>query len=216
MKKYDLLQGITYQLCYIGKCFLSNARHSTKHVKHLPSWRGWIVNTSQTSGHLERYYLLDDPTDKLLLLQHCARYWTFLPLHHSSGHRYCVHHQNTCLHANKICCQETQQHTVFVLEICCTVDRDTEDFHISTRLVYFVLCTRLCHVQRRLTKQQSWRCCWKFVSKCHMVLAVLCFQTIELTPIHRDLFSFCHSGFLLYVWQASTLLARAHCKEMCR
>ena len=69
------------------------------------------MNTSQTSGHLERYYLLDDPTDKLLLLQHCARYWTFLPLHHSSGHRYCVHHQNTCLHANKICCQETQHRT---------------------------------------------------------------------------------------------------------
>ena len=110
LKKFDfLLQGTTYQLCYIGKCFLSNARHSTKHVKHLPSWRGWIVNTSQTGGHLERYYLLDDPTDKLLLLQHCARYWTFLPLHHSSGHRYCVQHQNTCLHANKIYCQEIQQ-----------------------------------------------------------------------------------------------------------
>ena len=107
--KSDLLQSTTYQLCYIGKCFLSNARHSTKHVKHLPSWRGWIVNTSQTGGHLERHYLLDDPTDKLLLLQHCARYWTFLPLHHSSGHRYCVHHQNTCLHANKIYCQEIQQ-----------------------------------------------------------------------------------------------------------
>ena len=151
--KSDLLQGTTYQLCYIGKCFLSNARHSTKHVKHLPSWRGWIVNTSQTGGHLERYYLLDDPTDKLLLLQHCARYWTFLPLHHSSGHRYCVQHQNTCLHANNIYCQETHhsqhrtQNTVFVLEICCTVDRDTEDFHISTRLVYFVRCTRLCHVE---------------------------------------------------------------------
>ena len=135
MKKSDLLQGITYQLCYIGKCFLSNARHSTKHVKHLPSWRGWIVNTSQTSGHLERYYLLDDPTDKLLLLQHCARYWTFLPLHHSGGHRYCVHHQNTCLHANKICCQETQHRTQ------CLFLRFAAPSTGSQRIFIFVLCT---------------------------------------------------------------------------
>ena len=220
LMKSDLLQSTTYQLCYIGKCFLSNARHSTKHVKHLPSWRGWIVNSSQTGGHLERYYLLDDPTDKLLLLQHCARYWTFLPLHHSSGHRYCVQHQNTCLHANKIYCQETHhsQHRTQCLFL-----RFAAPSTGTQRIFIFPqdLCT-LCvvhdfvmsKVQRRLTKQPSWRCCWKFVSKCHMVLAVLCFQTIQLTPIHRDLFSFCHSGFVLYIWQASSLLALVHCKQM--
>ena len=162
MKKSDLLQGITYQLCYIGKCFLSNARHSTKHVEHLPSWRGWIVNTSQTSGHLERYYLLDDPTDKLLLLQHCARYWTFLPLHHSGGHRYCVHHQNTCLHANKICCQETQHRTQCLFLRFAAPSTGTQRIFIFPQALCTLCCVHefvMSKVQRSLTKQQSWRCC---------------------------------------------------------